>query len=523
MTTSRNPDLDLPAKPLPATAASAKKPGLLDRILRLLSSVPFGISMLILLIAMSMTGMLILQINVDGFKEYYAALPPSKQIMYTDPIVRILRSWTGSELRGWNILSLVDIYRSWTFVGLLAILSLNIVLASIDHFPGAWRFVRKKKLTATRQYAKTRDFNSILSSDEAADEPLRIAAACRSVGLKPTITNEGTRTSIFAERNGWNRLGAYFVHVGLLTIFLAGFVTSRWSHNGSMTLQPGDKTETMVGLVYDLDKVKVGQFELPFLVECTDIQQTLIRKDGNLESNNTVDWFTRIKITDQEVGQTLDGDVHMNKPVDYRGYRFFQSSYQPVARARSVALDVTPPGGATESVTLMRGEVATLGDGSKIRFADFMGNSRGGPGAEDYTDPVAKIQVLSPEAVVAGSAPVTIDVRPAASTPPVDGPVGLRATLTDFEKVGGSHTLSVQYDPGAWIFYIGSVLLIAALASVFFASHQRVWVVIDRDADGLRKLFIGGHTNRNRPAFSRRFAELVSALGGPDTSREEKS
>lgn len=479
--------------------------------------------MLILLILMSMTGMLIMQINVDGFDKYYAALTPSKQIMYTDPIVRVLRSWTGSELRGWNILSLVDIYKSWAFITLLAIVSLNIVLASIDHFPAAWRFLRKKKLSATKQYARTRDFHEILPSDGNDDEPLRIAAACRQAGLKPTITHEATRTTVFAERNGWNRLGPYFVHVGLLVIFLAGFATWRWSHNGSMTLQPGGESATIQGLVYDLDKVKVGQFALPFLVECTDIQQTLIRPDGGLESNNTVDWFTRIKITDQELGQVLDGDVHMNKPVDYRGYRFFQSSYQPVARARSVTLDVTPAGGATETVSLMRGEVATLGDGTKIRFSDFLGNAKGGPGSEEYTDPVAKIQVLTASAIESGAAPVTLDVRPAASTAAVDAPVPVRAVMTAFEKVGASHTLSVQYDPGAWIFYIGSVLLISALASVFFASHQRVWIVVDRDADGQRKLFVGGHTNRNRPAFGRRFAELVSALGGRPEPREEKS
>ena len=523
MTTSTNPDPDSQAEKFPATVATAKKPGLLDRILRQLSAVPFGISMLVLLIIMSMTGMLIMQINVDGFDKYYASLTPSKQIMYTDPIVRVLRSWTGAELRDLNILSLVDIYRSWTFIALLAVLSLNIVLASIDHFPGAWRYLRKKKLTATRQYAKTRDFNAVLESDGAVDESLRVAAACRTVGMKPTITHEGSRTTVFAERNGWNRIGAYFVHVGLLTIFVAGFATAKFSFNGSMTLQPGGESATIQALVHDLDKVKVGQFALPFLVECTDIQQTLIRPDGGLEANNTVDWFTRIRITDQELGQTMDGDVHMNKPVDYRGYRFFQSSYQPVSRARSVTIEATPAGGQTEAVTLMRGAVATLADGTKIRFADFMGNSKGGPGAEDYTDPVARIQVLAPGSEMTGATPVSLDVRPASSASTAETPSGLRATLTSFEKVGASHTLSVQYDPGAWIFYIGSVLLIAALASVFFASHQRVWVVLDRDADGQRKLFLGGHTNRNRPAFGRRFAELVSGLGGPDASREEKS
>ena len=95
-----------------------------------------------------------------------------------------------------------------------------------------------------------------------------------------------------------------------------------------------------------------------------------------------------------------------------------------------------------------------LADGTKVRFADFMGNSKAGPGGEDYTDPVARVQVLAPGA----TEPASVDVRPASATAAVTAS-GLQAVLTDFEKVGASHTLSVQYDPGAWIFYIGSVLL----------------------------------------------------------------
>lgn len=516
MTTSRNPDLDISPESIPEATATATKPGWLDRILRRLSSVPFGIVMLVLLILMSMTGMLIMQINVDGFDKYYAALPPSKQIVYTDPIVRILRQVTGAELKGLNILSLVDIYKSWTFITLLGVVSLNIILASIDHFPGAWRYVRRKKLTATKQYAKTRDFAETLPSDGRPDEPLRVAAACRAAGMTPSITHEGSRTTVFAERNAWNRLGAYFVHVGLLVIFLAGFLTWQWSFNGSMTLQPGGAETTIDAPVYELNRVRKGTFALPFEVGCTDIQQTLIRKDGSLDASNTVDWFTRIRITDPESGSVFDGDVHMNAPVDYRGYRFFQSSYQPTAKARSVTLDVTTAGGQAESVSLRAGGVATLASGAKIRFADFSGNVAAGSQAQDYDDPAAVIQILPPNA----TEPVVAEVRPAPAAPAEAA--GVRLAMSDFEKVGSSHTLSVQYDPGAWVFYVGSVLLIAALMSVFFAAHQRVWVVIDRDADGQQKLFVGGHTNRNRPAFTRRFKDVVAGIAGPDATVEEK-
>lgn len=528
MSTSENTDLGLPAETAPTEAPRVRQqPNLLDRVLRRLSAVPFGISLLILLILLSMTGMLIMQVNVDGFAEYYASLTPSQQWLYTDPILRALRGWTGWELRGWNILSLVDIYKSYVFITLLAILSLNIILASLDHFPGAWRYIRRKKLTASKPYVLHLPTNATLESDDSAEEPLRIAAVCRALGFRPTITREAKRTTIFAERHAWNRLGAYFVHVGLLVIFLGGFFTWRWSHNAVVTLTPGAQARTAQGLTYDLDRVQVANYALPFVVECTDIQQTLIRKEGGLDANNTVDWHTRVRVRDGE--KIVEADVHMNKPFDYRGYRFFQSSYQNVANARSVVLTYAPVAGAPEQVTLMRGRPATLSDGTEIKFVDFTGDvdysMRNQSIAPEYRNPAAVAQVTRPGAEAKRVVALTPEGRAGATGDLVaqSSLDGATVTLADYEKVGLSHTLAVQYDPwGAWSFYLGSVILIAALMAVFFFSHQRLWFVIEKDKDGKRKVFVGGHTNRNRPELDKKFKDVVAALA-PSQNPEVKA
>lgn len=509
MSTPQNPEIGLPADTVASTAVRSK-PSLLDRLLKQLSAVPFGVTLLMLLIALSMAGMLIMQVNVEGFDKYYAALTPSQRWLYTDPILQALRNITGLPLAGWNILSLVDIYKSYVFITLLAIVSLNIVLASIDHFPGAWRYVRRKKLTATKPYVLHQTFHSTLPSEGDEAEPLRIAAVCRHLGFRPTVTREAKRTTVFAERGAWNRLGAYFVHVGLLTIFLAGFFTWRSSFNGSLTLEPGEAATTMNGLVYDVTRgVAVREYSMaPLTIECTDIQQTLINPTGSLDASNTIDWFTRVRVTDAERGTTVAADVHMNKPFDYRGYRFFQSSYQPTSNARSVTLEVRRPGAAPESVALVKRQPTTLADGTKIMLADFTGNATAQNGASDYGDPAALLSV-----VPAGtSAPLRVEARPD-GTPGAEPAGGTTYVLQSYEKVGGSHTLAVQYDPyGAWTFYVGSVILIAALASVFFASHQRIWFVLETDKDGAKKIYAGGHTNRNRPAFEKRFNLAVDSV-----------
>src|ERR1044072_4667378 len=93
----------------------------ITKLLNLLSSVRFGVTLLVLLVIACMTGMLIMQQSVEGFDKYYAELTPSQQLLY-------------------GTLGFFDIYHSWYFNLLLLVLSLNIVLASIDRFPKAWTF-----------------------------------------------------------------------------------------------------------------------------------------------------------------------------------------------------------------------------------------------------------------------------------------------------------------------------------------------------------------------------------------------
>src|SRR5215203_4226288 len=115
-----------------ALRRTASKP-ILNSVLDFLSSVRFGVSLLIILVVLSIIGMVVIQENVQGFDTYFASLTPAERVVY------------GS-------LGLFDIYHSWYYNFLLLILSLNIVLASIDHFPTAWKYIVRPKLTATKDW-----------------------------------------------------------------------------------------------------------------------------------------------------------------------------------------------------------------------------------------------------------------------------------------------------------------------------------------------------------------------------------
>jgi cytochrome c biogenesis protein len=470
---------------------------LFSRFLKLLCSVRFGVTLLVLLALACLIGMLVMQQNVDGFARYFAELTPAQRLVY-------------------GKLGLFDIYHAWYFNALLCLLSLNIILASIDRFPRTWVFVSKPSITVPLRWLRDQKHTAEIALDgTSAEVATKAAASMKRVGWRNVTTTEKSgKLYVFGQSGLWNRFGAYAVHVGLLTIFAGGFMTAQLGTTGQMPLAPGQTTNLMFETVVQLDEAKEVTKQLPFDIYCSDIQQKLIKKDESISAMNTIDWMTTFTITD-ETG-THQAFAQMNKPFDYRGYRFFQSSFTPVGRARNITVNAkNSSGGDDQTLTIPRNGSAVLSDGTNIKFSEFRGNFR--IGDEDpnedtsaYPNPAAVLQVSQP-----GTPPQTAYAfGPQMANIPVAGkPVaGYTFQLKDFEKVAEQHVLSVQRDPGATVVYVGFVLLFITLVAVFFFSHQRVWVAIEFGQDGKSKVLLGGNTNRSLGVFDAKFTRFVNEL-----------
>jgi cytochrome c biogenesis protein len=462
--------------------------------------VRFGVLLLVLLAGACTAGMLVMQVNVGGFDKYYAALTPSQRLLY-------------------GRLGFFDIYHTWYFNAVLLVLSLNIVLSSIDFFPKAWTYVSRKKLDASAHWLAGQEQRASLTLEgETADAvAVRVGRAARTLGLKVRVSERGGATFVFAERGAWNRLGAYAVHVALLTIFVGGFMTARLGHTGQMLLRPGESSAEMTEQIFSEEgRPSQVRLDLPFTVECTDIRQRLLEKDGGLSAMNTLDWLTRVRIKDPERGET-EALVRMNRPYDYRGYRFFQSSFTPEGKAREIRLVVTPErGGDAQELTIRRDGTAQLADGTRVEFADFfpdfrMNGARPATQSPDYNNPAAALRVYN----AAGQFERAYAFRQGqADAAPSAGRAagGYKFQLADFEPVGDAHILSVQRDPGASVVYVGFTLLAVTLCGVFLFAHQRVWARIEPRGARDFEVTVGGNTNRDKLGFEDRFKKLVEAI-----------
>ena len=96
--------------------------------------------MLVILLICSIIGMLVMQVQVEGFQDYYKRITPAQRLVF-------------------GKLGFFDIYHSWYFTLLLAVTGLNIILASIDRFPAAWQYIVKPKLNASPNFIRAQNFN----------------------------------------------------------------------------------------------------------------------------------------------------------------------------------------------------------------------------------------------------------------------------------------------------------------------------------------------------------------------------
>ncbi len=486
----------------PKEAFKPKTAPLLNRTLDFLSSVRFGVVMLCIMVVFAMAGMIVLQQNVPGFDAYYVSLTPAEKTVF-------------------GALGIFDIYHSWYFNALLLVLSLNIVLASIDHFPAAWSYIAKPKRTATTPWLLARKSNETFEIDAVSEQAAaeRVSKSIATVGLKTSIIDNAAGTYVFGQAGQYNRIGAYIVHVFLLTLFIGHFVALQTGFDADVRMMPGEKTDQIQMIQFDLDKKEKFNVKLPFSMECTDISQTLIDPTGNIDVSNTLDWATKIRIDDPVYG-VLTENVSLNKPLNYRGYRFFQAQTIPVGNARTIKLELTPSaGGDRVELKLERNGSATLPDGTRVDFEqflpDFTFGQDGKPDTKsgEYNNPAAVLGVTPPNGA---KTRVFAFSQKLPDSAPVGAPkLGYKWHLAEFEKSPLAHILSIKYDPFGAAFiawYIGGFGLIGALCFVFFLSHRRVWAVINKRSDGRYEVVLAGEANRNQFGFQDKFNQIALSL-----------
>ncbi|MBW2618596.1 MAG: cytochrome c biogenesis protein ResB [Deltaproteobacteria bacterium] len=432
------------------------------------ASVKLAIVLLIILAATAVIGTLLPQGKAAPFYLQHYPVPFAKIIL---------------------AFQLDSLYSSFWFVGLLLALGANLVVCSLNRLPK----VLKKIFTVPRP-AELRLPNLKLKAEIISPLPPQAAVtkAAQELGRLGRVVqgggdnnSEATGQTIFFVQSGrFTRLGAYVIHLSILTFFAAGLTTAIWGFKGFVNIYEGQSADSIVlrrGRVMDLDfQIRLDKFifeTYPGGAPKTYQSNLSFLKNG------------------QVAGQA---QVLVNRPATFDRLTFYQASYGQ-GLGRWLDLVVTFADGTERAVRLKaQGHEHVPGLGL-LEIVDFSPNLKGiGPGA--------RLSLTKPEASEA-------EVFWVISRPPYQmrqgAPEQIRMTGFDGRYYTG---LQANYDPGVGFVWIGGILMLLGLGVTFFGNHRRYWLEISPCPEGSR-IRLAGKTNRNQPAFERRFQVLFRRLG----------
>jgi cytochrome c biogenesis protein len=448
------------------------------------SSIRTGIVLLIVIGTAAAAGTLILQRPI------------------TDP-EKLAQAYRPETLAWLDRLGLTDVYHSWWFVLLLGLLCLNVVFASLERFPGVWRYFARpyrrpdasfQSSLALRREIPVRDAEAGI---EAAER------AFRRMGFSPQRVRNG-HTTLYAERHRVARLAAYVVHLSLLLILGGGIVDAVWGYRGFVALTQDEQ-------VGEIELRDGSRHALPFLLRCDGSGQE------NYPDGTPRRWWTRLTVLEQ--GQAVKAkEIEVNNPLVHRGLRFFQASYGSTGEPAAIEL------------TARRSDSAKRGDGEAEKT--FRLGPRDRVALDDHTS--VHLASFVPDFVMQGGQILTRSWEPRnpAIQLCVESERDGEAKLWLFPRFpdllrndGGAWTfefrdlemgyysgLQVAYEPGQWAVWTGCVLMGLGLIMAFYMVHVRVWAVPVSDDRGRVTLWLGAAPSKNRAEFEHRFARLAEAI-----------
>jgi cytochrome c biogenesis protein len=447
---------------------------------RAISSVHTGIVLLIIMGLTAAAGTIILQRPMTAAE-------------------KIRQAYSPATLHWLDTLGLTDVFHAWWFAALLALLGINIALASIERFPTAWHYFSRPYRRPESHFLHGLPLQKEIPVRDIRAAIVAAERAFRRFGFRPQRLGKGTDISLYVEKHRYSRLAPYIVHASLLLIFAGGIADAVWGYRGFVSLGMNDETN-------QIELSSGARKELPFTVRCQGAGQE------NYADGTPRRWWTKLAVFEngREVKQK---EIAVNDPLTFGGVRLFQASYGSTGQVSSILLTATPRTGSTpaKEIKLVPDEPVGLDATTTVRLAAFVPDFvMNGDQIESRSDqpnnPAIELTVDSKES---GNSTVWLFPRFRDFSHPGKSPYTFQVKNLSMGYYSG---LQVAHEPGQGAVWAGVLLMGLGLALAFYFVHVRFWIVPVNDGRGRLVLWAGASASKNREDLEKRFALLVEEI-----------
>lgn len=389
-----------------------------------------------------------------------------------------------------------DVFHSLIFSVTLALLTIAIVVCTLNRTPGIWRSIAHPTVRTSRHFFQNADPSVILNTAETRD-----AATVALVGIlkrrryRVLTAQRGEETHVYADKHRFGKLGTFPFHLALIMILIGGIVGSELGFREPEFAVPEGESRTVgrgTGLSVELERFRdnYSQFGAP-----TEYRSDLILYDGDREVQR----------------QSID----VNHPLTYNGVTFYQSAFGQAASMR-----VTDSRGAVYEETVpFLWRSATNSDAP----AGVMALPTQGVQLELFFPNLSLNNTPEVNGIKLYPGQVHAQVRDS----PTNQLIGQGAVINqgdavtigglniEFERERRYTLLQVAYNPGIPILFAASVLLVLGLAITFYFPHRRVQGLITT-AQGQSEILLAPLSRRDwggKRDFARTLDVIEKRLG----------
>lgn len=395
-----------------------------------------------------------------------------------------VQEYGPSLARLFEILDVTTMYSSWWYIALLSLFAVNLIVCSVERLPGVWHMVMLDNLATDpgqlEKKSSTFRTDAGLPVRESADRmhQLLIGAGWKN----PRRLDQENSVLLFAQKGAWTRLGVYVVHLSILIILAGAMIGTFFGFKAYVFIPEGRDT----GSVF-LQRSK-EPLSLGFKLQCDRFEKTFY-------PNGMVKQFrSDLTVIDPDREKPIQKSIIVNDPLSWRGITFYLADSYPLEEFFVVISNRTTGQEQAFRVPPDR-EVAWQAEGVSFRV-DELKQSQDGAVSR------ARIRLAAP----AAAEPTVFWIND--KTTMAIGRPGEEITVS-FRQLYSTLLLAIK-DPGVPILFFGCGLMVVGLAISFFLSHQRIWVqVTPRGKEGSR-ILLSGAGNKNKPAFERRFQDLIN-------------
>ena len=394
---------------------------------------------------------------------------------------------------------LSDLYNSPLFYLLMTLLSLNLIICSVNRFPALWRQYKAPHFPETADSFDNLPQSLIITEAKEINKIKLIVKSCLEKKYRSSEEANTERGSIlYVERGRFSLFGVYIIHLSILVMIAGAIIGSIFGLTADINIKEGETVN-----VANLTKGNAIQ-QLNFSIRC---DKFIVEFYENGTPKTYRSDLSFIKNGQVERRRTL----LVNHPFTFDKFRFYQFSYGVAPEIKAI-VTYTVAGKKGGSMTLAAGDTFDLPErkarGFVLRVEENI----------MHIGPAIKLKIVSQKKDIQfwvfQQFDQIIAMKPSLLTKmPMFNPGLFQPLVFSLNRIEQTYYtgLHLVRDPGVPLVALGGLLMVAGLIVVFFIQYQRLWVFMEQEGAKI-SISIAGRSNRNNQQLQKKIDYLCKLI-----------